>query len=57
MDSEASDTNRIRVMEERISGIEDTIKKIDISFKESAKSKENPKTRHPGNLGLMKSPS
>jgi prefoldin subunit 5 len=36
---DASITNRIQKIEERISGAEDTIEKIDISVKENAKSK------------------
>ena len=36
---DASITNRIQEIEERISGAEDTIEKIDISVKENAKSK------------------
>ena len=37
--TDASITNRIQEMEERISGIEDVIKEIDTSVKENIKSK------------------
>ena len=37
---DASITNRIREIEERISGAEDTIEKIDTTVKENAKSKK-----------------
>ena len=37
--SDASITNRIQEMEERISSIEDTIEEIDMSIKENVKSK------------------
>ena len=49
--SEASLTNRIRGMEERISGIKDMVEDTDISIKENVKSKNNPGTKHPENLG------
>ena len=38
--TDASITNRIQEMEERIPGTEDTIEEIDISVKENAKSKK-----------------
>ena len=38
--AEVSITNRIQEMEERISGIEDTIEEIDTSVKENIKSKK-----------------
>ena len=37
--TDASITNRIKTMEERISGIEDTIEEIDTSVKENSKAK------------------
>ena len=36
--TEASITNRIQEMEERISGVEDTVEEIDLSVKENIKS-------------------
>jgi hypothetical protein len=38
--TDASITNRIKTMEERISGIEDTIEEIDTSVKENVKPKK-----------------
>lgn len=43
-------TNRIQLIEERISGIEDTIEDIDPSVKENTKWKSS-YPKHPGNLG------
>jgi hypothetical protein len=37
-------------MEERISGIKDTIEEMDIKVKEKIKSKKIPGTKHPENL-------
>jgi uncharacterized protein YoxC len=45
--TDASITNRIQEMEERISGVEDTIEQIDTSVRENVKSD----TKHLGNLG------
>ena len=39
--TDASITNRIQEMEERISGIEDTIENIDTAVKENTKSKKH----------------
>ena len=46
---DASITNRIQEIEERISSTEDTIENIDTTVKENAKSKKVPK--HLGNPG------
>ena len=46
---DASITNRIQEIEERISGAEDTIGNIDKTIKENEKSKIDPKPKHPGN--------
>jgi hypothetical protein len=48
--TDASITNRIQEMEERISGVEDTIEETETSVKENIKSKKIPYTKHPGNL-------
>jgi uncharacterized coiled-coil protein SlyX len=51
---QASITNRIHEIEERISGAEDTIENIDTTVKENAKSKKAPNPKHPGNPGHMR---
>jgi hypothetical protein len=38
-------------MEERISGVEDTIENIDTTVRDNVKSKKTPNTNHPGSLG------
>jgi uncharacterized coiled-coil protein SlyX len=48
---DASITNRIQEIEERISGAEDTIENIDTTVKENTKSKKAPNSKHPGNPG------
>jgi hypothetical protein len=50
---DASITNRIQEIEERILGAEHTIGNIDTTVKENAKSKKQkaPKATHPGNQG------
>jgi hypothetical protein len=47
----ASITNRIQEIEERISGAEDTIEHIDTTIKENAKCKKIPTQKHTGNSG------
>ena len=50
--TDASTTNTIQEMEERILGIEDTIEDIDIYRSKKIQSeKKNPKPKHSGNLG------
>jgi hypothetical protein len=55
---EASITNRIQEIEERISGAEDTIENINTTVKENAKSKKKkkkpPNPKHLGNPGYNK---
>jgi hypothetical protein len=48
-DIDASITNRIQDIEERISGAKDTIENNDTTVKENAKCKKNPNSQHPGN--------
>ena len=48
---DASITNRIQEIEERISGAEDTIENIDTTVKENAKMQKAPNPKHPGNPG------
>ena len=48
---DASITNRIPEIEERISGAEDTIENNDTTVKENVKWKKDPNPKHPGNLG------
>jgi chromosome segregation ATPase len=48
---DASITNRIQEMEERISGAEDSIENMDTTIKENAKFKKDPNSKHPGNPG------
>jgi hypothetical protein len=38
-------------MEERISGAEDSIENMNITVKQNAKCKKNPRLKHPGNPG------
>lgn len=54
--TDASITNRIQELRERIAGEEDTIEKID-TVKENVKAKRIPDTSQPGNLGYMKRPN
>ena len=49
---EASSTNRIQVIEGRISDVEDTVEEMDTLFKENTKSKNTQDTKHLGNLEL-----
>jgi chromosome segregation ATPase len=48
---DASITNRIQEIEERISGAEDTIENIDTTVKEKGKRKKPPNSKRPGNPG------
>ena len=48
---DASISNRIQEMEERISGAEDSIKNIGTTIKENAKYKKDPNSKHTGNPG------
>ena len=53
---DASISNRIQEIEERISGAEDTIENIDTTFRENAKCKKQkaPNPKNPGNPGHNK---
>jgi prefoldin subunit 5 len=44
-------SNRIQEMEERISGVQDSIGNIGTTIKENTKCKKNPNSKHPGNPG------
>jgi predicted nucleic acid-binding Zn-ribbon protein len=48
---DASISNRIQEMEERISGAEDFIENMGTRIKENAKCKKDPNSKHPGNPG------
>ena len=48
---DASISNRIQEMEERISGAEDSIENMGTTIKEIAKCKKDPKSKHPRNPG------
>ena len=48
---DASITNRIQEIEERISGAEDTIENIDTTVKENTNAKKTSNPKHPGNPG------
>ena len=48
---DASISNRIQEMEDRISGAEDSIEDINTTIKENAKCKKDPKSKHTGNPG------
>ena len=48
---DASISNRIQEMEERISGGEDSIENIGTTIKENTKCKKQPNSKHPGNPG------
>jgi hypothetical protein len=48
---DASISNRIQEMEERISGTENSMKNIGTTIKENAKCKKYPNSKHPGNPG------
>jgi hypothetical protein len=47
-------SNSIQEIEERISGVEDTIEDIDTTVKENSKYKKTPNPKHPGNPGHNK---
>jgi chromosome segregation ATPase len=49
--TDASISNRIQEMEERISGAEDSIEDMDTTIKENEKCKKDPYSKHPGNPG------
>jgi chromosome segregation ATPase len=51
--TDVSITNRIQEIEERISGVEDTVEEIDTAVKENSKhkKKKNPNPKHPGISG------
>jgi hypothetical protein len=53
---DASITDGIQEMEERLSGAEDSIENIDTAIKENAKCKmqKDPNSKHPGHTGQMK---
>ena len=48
---DASITNRIQEIEERISGAEDTIENTDTTMREKCKMQNAPNPKHPGNPG------
>ena len=48
---DASISNRIQEMEERISGTEDSIENIGTTIKENTKTQKDPNSKHPGNPG------
>ena len=48
---DASFTNRIQEIEERISGAEDSRENIGTKIKENTKCKKDPNSKHPGNPG------
>jgi predicted nucleic acid-binding Zn-ribbon protein len=48
---DASISNRIQEMEERISGTEDSIENIGTAIKDNAKCKKDPNSKYPGNPG------
>jgi methyl-accepting chemotaxis protein len=48
--TEVGTTNRIQEIEERISGVEDTIEEIDTTVKENSNHKRTLNTKRPGNL-------
>jgi hypothetical protein len=48
---DASLTNRIQEIEERISGAEDTIENTDTTMREKCKMQKAPNPKHPGNPG------
>ena len=50
-DIDASITNSIQEVEERLSGAEDTIENIDTTVKENAKNQKAPNPKHPANPG------
>jgi hypothetical protein len=49
---DASISNRIQEMEERLSGAEDSLENMDTTIKENEKSKKDPNSKHPRNPGL-----
>jgi hypothetical protein len=51
---DASITNRIQEIEERISSTKDTIENMDTAVKENAKCKKAPNSKHPRNPGHNK---
>jgi hypothetical protein len=46
---DASISNRIQKMEERISGADDSIENMGTTIKKNAKCKKDPNSKHPGN--------
>ena len=48
---DASISNRIQEMEEKISGAEDSIENMGTTIKENAKCKKDPNSKYPGNPG------
>ena len=54
---DVSISNRIKEMEERISGAEGSIGNMDTTIKEKAKCKKDPNSKYPGNLGTMRRPN
>ena len=48
---DASISNRIQEMKERISGAEDSIENIGTTIKEKAKMQKDPNSKHPGSPG------
>jgi predicted nucleic acid-binding Zn-ribbon protein len=48
---DASISKRIREMEERISGVKDSIENISTTIKENTKCKKDPNSKHPGKPG------
>jgi hypothetical protein len=49
--TEVSTTNRIQKIEERISGVEDTVEEIDTTVKGNSKPKNTPDPKHLGSSG------
>lgn len=48
--ADASVTNKIQEMEEKISGVENMVEEIDSSVEENVESKKIPKIKHPVNV-------
>jgi chromosome segregation ATPase len=48
---DASMSNRIQEMEERISGAEDSVENMDTTIKKKCKMEKDPNSKHPGNPG------
>ena len=49
--TDASISNRIQEMEEKISNTKDSIENMGTTIKENAKCKKDPNSKHPGNPG------